>query len=374
MKVLIVIHYFPPHVGGMEIVAQTQAKLLAAAGHDVTVLTSAAPSPAGISEAHGYKVVRVNVWNYFERAMGVPFPFFSPILFWKMAQLVRTHDVVHVHDAFYLTSLAAALWCKILQKPLLLTQHVDLIPHPKKIVTLVQKLIYKTTGKFVFQVSRKIMVLNSNVASFLRQNGVAAKKIVFVPNGVDLKVFNTEYTVHHDEIRKKYHLPVDKPIALFVGRFVPKKGFDKLLQAGSDEYHIALAGGNAPKSFTDTEHFTFLGSLKPAQLAEVYKAVDIFILPSQGEGFPLTVQEAMASGLPVIISDHPGYDLYHLDKSLISLIQPEVAVIQRTLQVLVADGGLRQEMAKYSSSYAQKHFNWETNIATVQELYHEVRR
>lgn len=75
MKILIGIHYFPPHVGGMEIVAKTQAQKLAAKGHDVTVLTSATGSHTGTHDEDGYTLTRLVVWNFFETHMGVPFPF-----------------------------------------------------------------------------------------------------------------------------------------------------------------------------------------------------------------------------------------------------------------------------------------------------------
>lgn len=372
MKILIGIHYFPPHVGGMEIVAKTQAELLARRGHDVTVLTSSASSSAGESHENGYRLLRLSVWNFFERYMGVPFPFFAPSLLWKSYQMVRQSDVVHLHDVFYQTSFVIAFWAKILKKPVIVTQHVDMIPHPNPLVTFVQWVVYRTTGNFVFSVSKRVAILNSTVERFLLSIGVKKEKIVFVPNGVDMTIFHPDDTIDVAVVRTRYDLPIDMPIALFVGRFVPKKGFDKLIQSASDAYHIAFAGGSKPKNAADNPTLSFLGSLSPQQLAELYNAVDIFILPSSGEGFPLTVQEAMASRLPIVISHNPGYDVYDFDPTLLLQIDPTVEEIKSSLTTLATSPDKRKKMADYAYDYAEKHFSWDANITHVETLYKEV--
>lgn len=372
MKVLIGIHYFPPHVGGMENVARMQAEKLAAEGHDVHVLTSDAHSTKGTSEEHGYTVERIGVWNIFERKMGVPFPVFNPSLIWRAYRTVKSTDVVHLHDVFYQTSWTLALWARLLGRPVIVTQHVDMIPHPSALVRFVQWAVYRTAGRFVLSTARRIAVLNSNVESFLQKIGVPDEKIIFMPNGVDLSLFHPDESIDASEVRLQYGLPDNTPIALFVGRFVPKKGFDKLLKATSDRYHIALAGGDSPDG-TSPDNVTFLGSLNSSQLAELYNAVDMFVLPSEGEGFPLTVQEAMASRLPVVISKNPGYDVYHLDDSLLMQIQPNISTIRSTLIKLADDSSLRRRMAEYSRQYATEHFSWDKNVSQLARVYEEVQ-
>lgn len=373
MKILIGIHYFPPHMGGMENVAKEQAAQLAARGHEVTVLSSAVDAPRGASTQDGYTIRRLGVWNWFERAMGVPFPVFGPSLLWRGYQHVKAAEVVHLHDVFYETSWVLAWWAWVLGRPVIVTQHVDMIPHPSAVVRFVQKAVYRTAGRGVFGVARRIAVLNSNVRAFLVQLGIPAHKLVFMPNGVDFSVFHPDSTIDPGAVRTRYQLPLDQPIALFVGRFVPKKGFDKLLAATSERYHIALAGGDAPRGMTSDAHKTFLGSRTPAELAELYNAVDMFVLPSEGEGFPLTVQEAMASRLPVVISHNPGYDIYELDQSLCEQITPTATRIQGVLTKLASDTGLRARMAEYSHRYAHEHFSWDTNIRQLVTIYEEVR-
>lgn len=373
MRILIGIHYFPPHVGGMEIVAKTQAEQLVKNGQNVTVLTSSAAARQGRRKENGYTLLRIPVWNFFERQMGVPFPFFSPSLLTEGWREVKRADIVHLHDVFYQTSFVLALFAWLQKKPVVVTQHVDMIPHPNALVRFVQWLVYRTTGYFVLRASFRIAVLNSNVQRFLMKLGIPKNKIIFMPNGVDFATFHPRDSVDIRKIRQHYKLPADQPVALFVGRFVPKKGFHKLIQATSDSYHLAFAGGEAPNGVEPDSRRTFLGSLTPSQLAELYNAVDIFILPSEGEGFPLTVQEAMASQLPIVISHNPGYDIYQLDPDLLLQIRPTVEIIRQTLTQLTGDARRRKKMGAYAYQYATDHFSWEKNTDELLRLYKEAQ-
>ena len=126
MKILIVCSYYPPHLGGLEIVAQQHAERLAKRGHAVTVLTSMVDTAEVSGIINGVTVVRLATNNFFENRFGVPFPLFSwRFLRWALRE-VKSADVVHIHDVFYLSSFIATLaahWCK---KPLILMQHVEI--------------------------------------------------------------------------------------------------------------------------------------------------------------------------------------------------------------------------------------------------------
>ncbi len=371
MKIAVFVSYLPPHVGGIEVVAESQIKALAAAGLNVSVITSACGSKSGLSKLNGYEIRRISAWNYFEEKMGAVFPVYSPSLLWHGYKAVRNADVVHAHDAFYLTSFTAAFWARILRKPLILTQHVDMVPHPKEIVNLMQKIVYDSTGRFILRSSKKFIVINSRVKAFLIGRGIDEARIVFLPNGVDTTVFSPSTEQQKRALRRRYNLPEDKILALFVGRFVPKKGFTKLLKVEAmKNLELVFAGGNAPDGYTrDDQHF--LGAISRKHAPDVFRMCDIFVLPSQGEGFPVTIQEAMASGLSVIMTDDPAYDPYGLDESLVKLVEPNTKSVTIALQSTVDDFQLQQGMARYSRAYALEHFDLSTNITQLLSIYRD---
>ncbi len=368
MKILIVAHYYPPHIGGIELVAKHQAERLAAHGHVVTVLTSSV-SKREHEESGMISLIRIPALNFFEK-WGVPFPIFYPRVVIELIRQVKQHDVVHVHDAFYISSFVAALCAWWYRKPVVLTQHVEMVEHPSRIVMLVQKLIYATTGKVVFAVSRAIITLNDRVALFLERHGVIRDKLVSLANGVDTELFHPASREEKRMAREHFGLDPERRIALFVGRFVPKKGFDKLLAAHSDTYQIVFAGGTRPFGVADTSHAVFLGALPHAQLPALYHAADVFVLPSEAEGFPLSVQEAMSSGLPVITTNDPGYARYGFDHDLLCLLDDRNGPsIRDAITGVMNDQEKMSGMAAYSRRYATEHFGWERVISSLINLY-----
>jgi D-inositol-3-phosphate glycosyltransferase len=369
MKVAVFVSYLPPHIGGIEVIAEGQIKGLAESGQTITVITSACGSKAGLSKYDGYELRRIPAWNYFEEKMGAVFPIYLPSLFWYSYKAVKSSDIVHAHDAFYLTSFTAAFWARVLRRPLILTQHVDLVPHSSKVVALVQKVAYATTGRFILRSARKIIVLNSRVRDFLIDKGVDKSKIVFLPNGIDTEVFSPATNDERSAIRRKYSLPEDKVLALFMGRFVPKKGFTTLFSLKTiPNLELVFAGGHAPINHTRSDQH-FLGPITRDQVPDVFKMCDIFVLPSLGEGFPVTVQEAMASGLPIITTDDPAYDLYGLDRSRVKLIEPSIRMLSAALRSIVEDPKLRLQMGRYSREYALSNFHIKTHVNDLKSLF-----
>src|SRR5262245_54197821 len=114
----------PPHMGGIERVAQSLVDGLTRRGHSVRWVSSATPAAPG---AHGGSV-RVPAWNGLGERLGVPFPVWSPAALATLEREVAHADLVHVHDCLYMGSAAAAAFCKRHCKPLLLTQHVGYVP------------------------------------------------------------------------------------------------------------------------------------------------------------------------------------------------------------------------------------------------------
>jgi len=369
-KIVIVCHYYSPHTGGIEMVAQNQAEGLVALGNSVTVVTSKVQRNETSGRVHGVMVRRVRALNILEKR-AVPFPIFSPSLLFVMFRAVKRADVVHVHDVFYISSWTAALAARVYRKPLILTQHVDMINHPSALVIGIQKVVYATAGSFIFRSSKKVLVINDRTRRFVVSQGVSEAKIQFCFNGVDTQLFQPSTAAERQKARQKLGLPLDKKIVLFIGRYVPKKGFKKMLAARDAAYQLVFVGGDTPKGAYPGAQF--LGILPHRELATVYRAADIFALPSSDEGFPLTLQEAMAGGLPIITSDDAGYASYGLDRKLVCLLKnPTSKSIRAAILRLIKDQAHLRKMATYSRSYAVDTFSLALDVANLDQLYDSV--
>jgi D-inositol-3-phosphate glycosyltransferase len=369
-RVLLVSHYFPPHLGGIENVVAAEAAHLTGAGYHVTVLSTAVGAEWGVHRAaEGYRVVRVPTWNGIEQRTGVPFPVISPRSLAIAAALIRDASIVHCHDVLYMTTWFASLMARCAGKPVVLTQHVAIIEHPRRVVRLAQRLVYRVIGAAVARSAARIFVVNERVALFLRRLGADAETIELLPNGTDLDRFHPSATADKRRSRRELGLPEDGLLALFVGRFVPKKGFDKVLLAAGEGYRLVLVGGPPPPGAGDHRDVTFVGSKAPDELAEIYRACDLFVLPSEGEGFPLAVQEAMACGLPVITTDDPGYGIYELDRERVAFIEPTVPALRSALRRVARDDVLRARMAHYSAVTAARRFSWSQHLQGLERAY-----
>jgi glycosyltransferase involved in cell wall biosynthesis len=149
----------------------------------------------------------------------------------------------------------------------------------------------------------QVVFISAAVAEHFSHVSFKAKpRLIF--NGVDTDVFRLPPAgFDKASARASMGLGVDKPVVLFVGRFVEKKGLrliERLARRRSD-LMFALAGwGPIDPSEWGLANVHVLRNLEGASLAPLYQSSDVFILPSIGEGLPLVLQEALACGLPVI--------------------------------------------------------------------------
>jgi D-inositol-3-phosphate glycosyltransferase len=371
MKILSVSHSYPPHVGGLEAVAQAQAKSLVKHGHQVSVVTFAcAGAPKGTTIVDGIPVHRVFGVQYLDTHFGIPFAFGGVGMIKTLFREVRATDVVHLHDVFYLTSWVTYLACLLFRKPLVLTQHVAMVHHTSTVVMLIQKLVYGFWGTLIFRASEAIIVYNKNVRTFLESRGVPPHTILELRNGIDMTVFHPGEPGERERVRTEFGLPLNRPLVLFVGRFVPKKGYDQVYGARDPAYDLVFVGSGAfPDAWTNDPTVHALGALDTKALSRLYRAVDLFVFPAQGEIFTLVMQEALASGVPVLTTNDPVYVESGIDTTLVALVEPTASSLKKEITRILADDELRTRMARYSVELAQKWFDWEKNIAPILELY-----
>jgi D-inositol-3-phosphate glycosyltransferase len=370
MRILIVSSYFPPHVGGVEVVAEQQARVLAGAGHDVVVATSQANrDELAVEQRDGYRVRRLPVTNVVERRLGIPYPVAGRGHWRVMRTLVHWSHVVHVHDVLYQPPQIAAALASAAGRPLYATQHVGPVNHPHPLVRLVEWTVSRVAGRHIWNRSRRIVSYNPMVDAHLSANGVPAERIVRSIIGVDTERY-APGPVDRDAVLSSFGLPPGVPLVLFVGRLVDKKGYRHLLRAAGPGHHIALAGSGRPAEPLP-EGVTFVGPVPRARLIELYRAASAFVLPSYGEVFPIAAQEAMACGLPVVLTDSPRYDAYAVDRRLVRLIPAEPGAVRRAVGDILSDDALRRDMGRYSRRLAEAHFDAAAGRSALLRLYDE---
>ena len=371
LRVLLVCHYYPPHLGGIENVVRDEAVRLVELGHEVVVLTSGDRSST--VDEDGVTVVRVAAWNGLEERVGIPFPVLSPSLLVRAMRWAGWADVVHVHDCFYITSWSAGLASVFRRTPVVVTQHVAMVDHPSAAVTLVQKLVYGVAGRALVRRARRAFTINEHVARFVGGLGAGADKVVVLENGVDGRLFRpAEDAAERSRIRERYGLPLDRNLVLFVGRLVPKKGIDLLLEAADPSYDLVVVGSGDAEALSGRQGVHYLGGQPTEAVAEIYRACDVFALPTTGEVFTLVVKEAMSAALPVVTTDEPGYARYGLNPSDLALVPRDAVSVRTALAGIVGDDALRTEMSGAARKFAAERFSWPEHMDTLVRHYRSV--
>jgi len=368
VKLLTVTHFYEAHGGGIERVAGHLCRNLAAQGHECEWAASAA-DPAPVDPA--ITAVPLRCVNPTERLTGLPMPIPGPAGLRALSRAIGRADVVIIHDALYCTSIAAMMLARAKKRPVILIQHIAAIEFPSAAMRKVMALANYSVTRPMLGAADQVVFISDTVRRAFAQTAMKREaRLVF--NGVDGAAFH-----RGPACRAAFGLPEVGRVAVFVGRFVQKKGLGviRALAARHPDIHFAMAG-SGPISPADwgLPNIRLLGTLNPADIGELFRAADMLLLPSVGEGYPLVIQEAMACGLPVICgaesaSADPAAARW-LEGARIDLGDPE-GTAQRISPLL--DRSLpaaeeRDDMA----SYAKVTYSWPGMAAGIAEIAGEI--
>lgn len=317
MKVLIVLTYYRPHTSGLTIYAERLAKGLLARGHEVTVLTSQFHRSLAAEEVKdGVRVVRAPV--LFRVSKGVIMPTFG----WLATRLVRQHDVVSLHlPQFDAAGVAAR--CRLMGKPSVLTYHCDLRLPPGWFNQVVNRVVLGV-NRLAGRLADRVVAYTEDFAQHSPFLQAFSDKVEVIPPPVELPEVGEGAVA---AFGKMHGLDESGPVIGMAARLASEKGVEVLLRALPqvlEEYpqaRVLFAGQYrdvlgeetyaqrlAPLFRKYQDHWSFLGVLRPLQMAAFYPNLDVIVVPSLNatESFGLVQVEAMLCGTPSIASNLPG--------------------------------------------------------------------
>jgi starch synthase len=357
MRILTVSHFFEAHGGGIERVAGQLCRQFAELG----VTSTWAASDADEHPLCGINALPLRCINPVEKWTGLPMPIPGPNGVRALLKQVRNSDAVMIHDALYATSIIAMMMAKGLGKRTILIQHIGAIPFSSRILRAIMRAAnLLVTRPMLWAADELVFISNTARHELLGTTPRRASELLF--NGVDGTVFRLDRK-HVPEVLSKTVATNFAKRLLFVGRYVEKKGLAvlrALAQLRPDLMFVLVGSGPIRPGDWGFPNVHDLGSQAPETLADLYRWADLLILPSVGEGYPLVIQEAMASGLPVIC----GAPAHRADPEAtkwlcgvgIDLSRPEASA-QRCSQAIesyILSPEERGEMARY----ALQKYSW----------------
>lgn len=374
MKILVVSHLALPHLGGIEVAIDELATELTRQGHDVVHASglSRAELEQEQSMVRPYTFVRLPSWNPLERRFGVPIPLHPPLALTRILRReIARADVVHCHGILQQSALFGLFLARG-KRPTVLTEHVAHVPYANPLIDAVESLAIATMGRTAARLADALITFNSRVTKEVQR--LAPRTPMFhVENGVDSTKFRPPSDGERRELRARLGWD-ERPRVLFVGRLVDKKGPGLAVQAAAlGGFELVLVGpGDPPPAAREQPNVTVLGPLDPKQMPEMYRAADAFLLPSHGEGFPLTAQEAMASGLPTILGRDDGYaqTLRGAERGC-RLVELDPSAIARAVNELLDD---RSAASAAAAAFARERFSWGESARRHVAIYEQLLR
>jgi glycosyltransferase involved in cell wall biosynthesis len=371
---ILVTHYYPAHGGGVEIVAgEVAARLTAGRAFSIEWFASdvdPAPDVAGIA------VRPQPTFNGLERSFGLPFPLWSPLAFPRIFGAIRRCDVVHVHDGVYLANFFAALCARAMRKRLVVTQHIGAVPYRSAVLRTLLSIANWIVGHVVLRHADATVFVSPVVRAYFERLVGPSARFSDLANGVDTRLFSPPASSQDRAARKAaLGIPSGTPLLLFVGRHVEKKGLDLVreLASRSTGWRWCLIGeGPIDPRHWRLPNVSTVNRLPQRELVDWYRAADLLVLPSVGEGFPLVVQEALSCGLPVAVHTETR-DAGGLPNGIClaeSVCEPDsVARWLEALRIAMSETEEVQEDRRTACrAFACRHWSWDATTRRYAEL------
>jgi glycosyltransferase involved in cell wall biosynthesis len=302
-KLLMISNYFESHCGGLDLIAGRLVRELLRLGQNVRWFASSATPAAADPELAG-RTVAVRMLNATERYLGIPYPFPGARALWRLGREVRGSDAVLLQDSLYPICVAAFLLARLWAKPVIIAQHVGIVPYRNPVFRLLMSGLNRIVARPMLAHADQVAIFSEITARYFSSVRFRrAPRRLFT--GVDTDLFRPAEPEQKAAIRHRLGLDPDRPLALFVGRFVEKKGMhilERMARQRPDITWVFAGWGHLDPSGWSLPNVVVRTGLSGATLTPLYQASDVFVLPSKGDGFPLVIQEAIACGLPVVCS------------------------------------------------------------------------
>jgi glycosyltransferase involved in cell wall biosynthesis len=385
------LHVIPTYLpawrhGGPAVSVHGLCKALAERGHQVTVFTTDVhgASTLDVPRAAPVAMDGVSVW-YFPVAWPLRRLYRSPALRAALASQLerdRKFDVVHLHSVFLWPTAAAARAAERAGVPYLVAPRGMLVEELlRRRGRLRKRLWLRLVERRTLARAAGLHATSALEAAEARRLRLPLPPIHLVANGVEDQDWDPR---REAELGPAVRAALARrPLLLFLGRLSWKKGLDRLVAALADVPGAVLAiAGNDEEGYRArlerqaaaagvAGRIVHLGPVHGADKAALLHGADLLVLPSYSENFGNVVLEAMAAGLPVVVTPEVGLAAVVREHGAGMVAEGDPPRLAAALRCLLAGEEVRRAMGRRGAAAAAR-FGWPSLAARMEEVYAEV--
>jgi glycosyltransferase involved in cell wall biosynthesis len=314
----------------------------------------------------------------------------TPVFFVDEFKALKNNDIIHMWVPFYLTNLKIIFTKKIFfpKKKLILT--MDTIPGYSFSMggfwNNIFRIYNKLFGWVIFKTPDVVTLYGKSLVPFAVKAGVPKEKIKVQSTGVHIpkKITDAEIAQDSNAVRKEFGLAKKTRIVLSISLLMPRKGIDKIIKIADklrNEDIIFLIVSDGPKRKEYEAETKKLGLEKKilflgfrTDVHKLYHSADLLLLPSDGEGLPGVVMEAMSLGVPCVASNIPCIpDLIENGKSGFLCSKDDIDEFTKKIMMLLKDNKLRDKMSKNAVEKI-KSFEWKKVLPEYEKMYNSLQK
>lgn len=374
MNILLINNEFPPIGGGGSTVTKYAIRHLTEAGHTVTLITSQFRGLPKREIIEGGQVIRIpTIRRYKDFCSQWELVIFGISALWYTFFFTLRHRVNFI-QAYFAVPAGFVAWIMYYLRGIPYGVYFggSDIPHanPSRyqviypIITPLLRAIWRAAA-FRTVCSHELVELGTKADP--------QTEFMLIPNGVETARF-----------KPIDRAPNPKVKILFIGRLIPRKGFQRVVRAlpklrtlAKYPFEIEVVGSGAARQHLDVlaeelgvaDLIRYVGTVSYDELEKSYQYADIFVLTSLSEGMPSVILEAMGCGLPIIASDVGGNnEIVSEGKNGFLIKGDDVDLIAQRLASLINDATLRQSMGAASRT-ASADYDWQKIMDSYLKLY-----
>lgn len=358
----------PSREGGIEVVVEELSTRLVVCGHKVTCYNRRGHHVSGkeydVPKIKEYKGVEIkDVFTINRKGLAA----LTSSILGSICAALGKYDIVHFHAE------GPAFMCwlpKLFGKKIVVTIHGLDWKRAKWSGIAAAYIMWGERNAVKY--ADEIIVLSENVKKYFKET--YNRDTIFIPNGIN-KADKYEAKL----IKEKWNLEKDEYI-LYLGRLVPEKGAHFLVEAYKElnpKKKLVIAGGCSDtvqyingliKQAEGNEKIIFTGFVEGRMLEELYSNAYIYCLPSELEGMPLSLLEAMNYGNCCVVSNIPECEQVVGDKAVVFDIK-DIKDLQNKLKFLCENPDVVRKYKEEASEYISQKYNWDDVIEKTLAVY-----